>query len=166
MWSSSFKVCNSIILNKSVNLHEEMALKKYINLQRKRSEERDRLILTNTALRLGQHDLIKKKKYTDLTPASTASLSKWQSGRWILLVPQLTPSLKVRPILQSVPDRGYSSHPLQITFSPQGLPRSRLSSIQRLPGSRVASGSSKEDFSIFLQYLEFSAPLPRTEPPL
>lgn len=42
IWSSSSKVYDAIILNKSLNLHnEEIAPKKYINSQRKRPKERD-----------------------------------------------------------------------------------------------------------------------------
>lgn len=140
-----------------------MAPTKYINLQRKRSKERDRFILTNSLLCPDNMIWFKKnknkRKCTDLhQPVLLPSQNDRVEGG-SCLVPRFT--IPEGQANFRVCTRDYLPHPLQITFSPQGLTWFRLPPIQ-IPGNRAASGSLKEDFSIFLPQLINPAPFRST----
>lgn len=60
--------------------------KRNTSSHKENSQKKDKLILTNITLCLGhQYDLIEKEKSAQITPASTASLSRWQEWNLDLL---------------------------------------------------------------------------------
>lgn len=121
---------------------------RYISSQRKRPK---RLILTNTAVCLGhQHDLIEKEKCAQITLTSTATLSRWQSGR--------CPAIAHHPWRSGQLQSLYQEEVIFISSSVSHsghmvLPDSKDARTIRLP-----QGLWNRDFSVFLPQLINSTP--------